>query len=165
MAEQMQGDCSLLCPGYLLAECLRLPKVQICIGTFLRAAPELPAALPEGVVLAPCKPGRPAKGTVRPPKPPTGRFGGQAFRDAEAQIKMLQKNMKEPCVPKKTFVRWARDVLESQRDPKGAMLKMTPAAIDTLQSALEDRVSVAFGAYMNPNAFFVYPKKLLDNHH
>jgi hypothetical protein len=45
------------------------------------------------------------------------------------------------------------------------MLKMTPAAIDTLQSALEDRVSVAFGAYMNPNAFFVYPKKLLDNHH
>ena len=73
--------------------------------------------------------------------------------------------MKEPCVPKKTFVRWARDVLESQRDPKGAMLKMTPAAIDTLQSALEDRVSVAFGAYMNPNAFFVYPKKLLDNHH
>ena len=66
MAEQMQGDCSLLCPGYLLAECLRLPKVQICIGTFLRAAPELPAALPEGVVLAPCKPGRPAKGTVRP---------------------------------------------------------------------------------------------------
>jgi hypothetical protein len=136
-----------------------------CIGTFLRAAPELPTALPEGVVLAPCKPGRPAKGTVRPPKPPTGRFGGQAFRDAEAQIKMLQKNMKEPCVPKKTFVRWARDVLESQRDPKGAMLKMTPAAIDTLQSALEDRVSVAFGAYMNPNAFFVYPKKLLDNHH
>ena len=139
-------------------------KVQICIGTFLRAAPELPAALPEGVVLAPCKPGRPAKGTVRPPKPPTGRFGGQAFRDAEAQIKMLQKNMKEPCVPRKRscvglVMSWKASVTQrcdAQDDPR---------CNRHLQSALEDRVSVAFGAYMNPNAFFVYPKKLLDNHH